>query len=197
MKKKLLFDNSGFMLVEVIIVTVVVATIMVSLYVAFNRVYDVFELKAKYTNVDAIYAIKTVEDYFMDNMKFNDLIKNANTSPIKVTCDMNCDSEKCFINDDTKTNDSFDRCKDIFTTYRINSLYLIKLIKNVENKKVLPDLSSLSVNQTFKDYFDYMGNAVTLENDSSHIFLIETYEYGTETDGNRDILNKYAYLEVK
>ena len=35
------------MLVEVIIVTVVVATIMISLYVAFNKVYTAYEEKNK------------------------------------------------------------------------------------------------------------------------------------------------------
>lgn len=188
MKKRLLFDNTGFMLVEVIIVTVVVATIMVSLYVAFNRVYNFYELKVKYTTIDAIYAIKTVEDYFVDNMKFNDLVNNIGTdSYIEVKC------SEYFSNDIDVLNDSFDLCNEIFSRDRINSLYLVKLDKDVENRKILPDLKNLSVNQTFKDYFDYIGNAVSLENDSSYIFLIETYEM----DSEKNILNKYAYLEVK
>ena len=71
MKKNRMFDTKGFMLVEVIVVTVVVATIMVSLYVAFNRVYAAYDLKESYTNIDAVYGIKAVEDYFIDNMQFN------------------------------------------------------------------------------------------------------------------------------
>ena len=54
MKKTL--NNRGFMLVEVVIVTVVVAAIMTSLYVAFNRVYKAYESKTRYTNIDGIFV---------------------------------------------------------------------------------------------------------------------------------------------
>ena len=87
-------------------------------------------------------------------------------------------------------------CEKIFTTYNINSLYLVKLVDDPgdpsHTKKVLPNLSSLSVNHSFKDYFDYINNAVSLEG-YSYIFLVETYEIDSDTK----ILNKYGYLMIK
>ena len=70
-------NNKGFMLVEVIIVTVIVATIMTSLYVAFVRVYKVYDIKDKYSNVDGIYALNMIMDYYVDNITINNIRKIA------------------------------------------------------------------------------------------------------------------------
>lgn len=193
MKKKLQLNNNGFMLVEVVIVTVVVATIMVSLYVAFNRVYDAYDLKAKYTNIDALYAIRTIEDQLIDEMKFSEAFSGFTNGYKEFTCD---------IYDSASTAKTY--CKSVFERYKISDFYYVELeTDDASGNKVLPDLSSLSVNQTFKDYINYLNNAVTFKADSNYVFLVETYEYATDEDGdgidesNKDILNKYAYLEVK
>lgn len=172
------------MLVEVVIVTVVVATIMVSLYVAFNRVYDAYDLKEKYTNIDALYAINTVENQLIDEMKFSEVLPTT-TSWKLIECSV-------FGNE---SSTPYNYCDSVFTRYKINKLYLLKkenLISGMDN----------NINQTFKDYANYLNNAVTFNDDSKYIFLVETYEFSTDNDGdgikeNTDILNKYAYLEVK
>lgn len=180
MKKKLSFNNKGFMLVEVIIVTVIVATIMISLYVVFNRVYNAYDLKEKYTDIDGIYGIKAVEDYFIDNMVFNYLIKDMNESS-DVYVEVKCDG---YFEDNALTY-----CDNIFSTYKVNKLYLVK-----KDGDQLPsdDKMPSAVNQTFIDYFDYVRNAIELENDG-YIFLLETYEL----DSDKNVLNKYSYLEIK
>lgn len=177
--KKNRVDSKGFMLVEVIVSTVVVVTIMTSLYILFNRVYNTYELKSTYTNVDAIYTIKTIEDFFVDNMKMNDLFSDEDYK--KVEC-----------------NDFFSgtilySCEDIFNQYKVSGLYLMK-------KQSGNELSEITgVNQTFNDYIKYLNNAVVKKEAEGYWFVIETYEIGNSDDGTADykILNKYAYLEVK
>ena len=75
--KKNKLNNKGFMLVEVIIVTVIVATIMTSLYVAFTRVYKVYDMKSRYSNIDGIYALNTIMNYYVENVSMNKLINDT------------------------------------------------------------------------------------------------------------------------
>ena len=79
MKKTIKNNNKGFMLVEVIIVTVVIATIMTSLYVAFSRVYKVYDMKSKYSNIDGIYALNIIKNYYIENITINKMINNSST----------------------------------------------------------------------------------------------------------------------
>ena len=67
------------MLVEVIIVTVVIATIMTSLYVAFSRVYKVYDMKSKYSNIDGIYALNIIKNYYIENITINKMINDSST----------------------------------------------------------------------------------------------------------------------
>lgn len=169
--KNVKLNNKGFMLVEVIIVTVVVATIMTSLYVLFNRVYNNYELKETYTNVDAIYALKTIEDFLIDEMKLNAWLK-GNTREIK--CDDMSD---------------VNYCNNIFSQYNINRVFFVKLSDSSNEVPSLPN----DVNQTFKDYITYLNNAITFGDDTNYILVTETYENSSD----KNILNKYAYLEIK
>lgn len=176
--KKNKLGSKGFMLVEVIVSTVVVVTIMTSLYVLFNRVYNTYELKATYTNVDAVYTIKTIEDFFVDNMKINELFSDVPSKEVKCG--------------DYFSGTILGSCEDIFNQYKVSGLYLMK-------KQSGDELSEISgVNQTFKDYIKYLNNAVIKKEAEGYWFVIETYEIGNNPDNNKaKILNKYAYLEIK
>ena len=101
-------NNKGFMLVEVIVVTVVVSTIMTSLYVLFNRVYNAYDKKNQYTEVDTIYALKMIEDYLVDNFKLNELINNTSTYS-----EIICGTEETY-------------CNSVFKEYNINKMYIVK-----------------------------------------------------------------------
>lgn len=178
------------MLVEVVIVTVVVATIMTSLYVVFNRVYNAYERKGQYTDIDAIYALKMLEDHFIDEkdsnkkIKLNELIKNT-TSYMEIKCD---------------TSDKY--CNLLFEKYNTNAIYLVK-----NDKNTLQDFKGVVINETFKEYIEYLinirnsdGNFTENGNSYSHLFIIETYTIDLsdgETKENSEktkMLNKYAYL---
>ena len=167
-------NNKGFMLVEVIIVTVVVVMIMTTLYLAFNRVYNVFELKSKYTDIDAIYAIKTVCDQLIDDLSLNEKMKNA--------------EEDGYVEIIINPDDINNNYTIMFNQYKINRLFLIKK-EGISSESEWPS----GINQTFKDYFSYLNNSVINDDTSDYLFVVETYE----DISDKNILNKYAYLEVK
>ncbi len=75
-------NNKGFMLVETIIVTVVVATIMISLYVAFNRIYGAYESKKTYMDIEPIYAIDIIRNYLIDEFLIEDILNNVDNNGV-------------------------------------------------------------------------------------------------------------------
>ena len=166
-------NNKGFMLVETIIVTVVVATIMTSLYIVFNRVYTAYDKKGKYTDVDAVYALKMMEDYMIDETTFNEKLKNTNTNSfVEITC----------------TTETY--CESVFDEYNVNKMYIVK---NEEN--ALNHLIEEKINETFKEYLEYLINIGVFEETYSHLLVVETYAIDDENE--KDIFNKYAYLPIK
>ena len=175
-------NNKGFMLVEVIIVTVVVATIMTSLYVVFNRVYNAYDKKSTYNDINAIYALRMISDYMIDVETFNQLIINfSDSSPFELTCDM------IVSGDDTY-------CNSVFDKYNINKMYFVK-----NDKTFLEKIKEESINQTFKDYIDYLIN-IGIYTDTfsekgkyAELLIVETHSL----DSDRNILNKYAYLPTR
>ena len=173
---KFVKSNKGFMLVEVIIVTVVVVTIMTSLYVVFNRVYNNYRIKNTYVNVDAIYALKNFEDYLIDEFKLNSLLKELSSGYKEITCEGLGLSNNC----DT-----------LFTVYKINKLYLVK-----KNDNKIDEISDPDINQTFKDYITYLNNNIVNASTSDYLFIVETYSIDSDNDSDKKILNKYAYLEL-
>lgn len=175
------------MLVEVIVVTVVVATVMISLYTLFNRVYNSYDKKNTYNDIDSIYALKMIEDYFVDkidtDMEFNKLIKNTTTFK-----EIKCESDEY--------------CDNLFKEYNINSIYIVK-----NNENSLNELKNNVTHETFKDYIDYLMNIGIhttnfLEDNKvySELLVLETYtiDVNNESDNdNKKILNKYAYLPIR
>lgn len=137
-------NNFGFMLVEVIIVTVVIVSIMTSLYVVFNRVYKMYEIKNKYSNVDGIYALGLIRDELVDNLTINSLLDSAKEN-VYVTIDK----------DNCVGNVSF--CDAIFSNYKINKVILVNLYSYiVENNSNVDTVSGIS--NTFSDYISYLNN---------------------------------------
>lgn len=180
-------NNKGFMLVEVIIVTVVVATIMTSLYVVFNRVYTGYEKKSMYTNIDGIYALKMIEEYGI-----SDISSLIGSDSYKLIYGYS-DADGFFINECVNNSVYCSKADDV---YNINAVYVVK--KDIlSNDEKLEDFKSSITNQTFKDYVDYLKNIIkpndgNAETDITYLMLIETYY--VKNDKNTA---KYAYLPIK
>jgi len=182
-------NNKGFMLVEVIVVTVVVVTIMTSLYMVFNRVYNAYDRKNTYTDIDSIYALKMIEDYMIDiensNLfMFNNLI-DKNVSYTKIDCGT--------------ANDNFNTyCTAVFEEYNVNEMYIVK-----NNEGSLNGLKGVVTNQTFKDYIDYLKNIgihtikfIGNNKKYTNLLIVETHSIDSGTASDKKILNKYAYLPI-
>lgn len=153
--KKNKLNSNGFMLVEVIIVTVIVATIMTSLYIAFTRIYKVYDMKSKYSNIDGIYALNTIRNYYIENITLNKLINDSTTNtPYYIDLKTDTENTKKYCS----TLEGINYCNNISSViknYNINSLYIVKVDSNLQQG--LKNLrNSDNITETFKEYIDYL-----------------------------------------
>ena len=70
------FGNKGFMMAEVVVVSVIVAVTLVTLYTSINRVTAAFNLRNRYHDLDCLNLSIAVNETLISSGKINDLIKN-------------------------------------------------------------------------------------------------------------------------
>ena len=176
--KKNKLNNKGFMLVEVIIVTVIVATLMTSLYVAFTRVYKVYDLKSRYSNIDGIYALNTIMNYYIENVSMNKLINDTKDKYINIR------SNSSYCN----TNNYCEKIKNIIDNYKINNLYII------DKEKLIDNINEEDTTQTLKDYINYLNDTLDKTDNNNSV---KAYLIGEFTISATNEIYNYAYLPIK
>ena len=145
-------NNKGFMLIEVIITSTVVLTVLIGLYTSFSKTYNNYLTKNTYYNLDASYATKeivtqaiasnTFSKFINENLEQNQygyFIKNGQ-----------CNSEQITILD----------CKNIQKFYNINNVIVLE--NHLTSFNTLKS-GETNLNQTFYDYIDYLINYYELK----------------------------------
>lgn len=75
--------RNGFMLVEVVVVSAVIATVLVTMFIAINRVSSSYSTRDSYNSVDALYLAMAVNDILRENNDLSDLVcNNSNANEI-------------------------------------------------------------------------------------------------------------------
>lgn len=75
--------RNGFMLVEVVVVSAVIATVLVTMFIAINRVSSAYSTRDSYNSVDALYLAMAVNDILRENNDLSDLVcNNSNANEI-------------------------------------------------------------------------------------------------------------------
>ena len=135
--------SRGFALVETLIVSTIIATILIYVFVQFNALQSEYNESFKYNDVDDLYKLDSIKSYI------NSLDNTAKTNIItKITSDDIIIMDK---EDNTYTDITyFDNQNDLLTNLGIKTLVLTKAdINNV-------DTSSLSKN--IKDMIKRIDN---------------------------------------
>lgn len=168
-------NNKGFMLIEVIIVSTIVGTTMTLLFTSFNRLYNNYRIKNSYYNIDAVYATKEmlnsmIEDNFLNKFINNKIAINSYEYVINNSlCTPNYSPSSC-----QNLKDLYDINNMIFSKYDISSLNALK---------------ETNLNQTLKDYIDYLITYYDLENTTNE------YNYIILTEINDK--NNYYYANIR
>ena len=144
--------RNGFMLVEVVVVSAVIATVLVTMFIAINRVSSSYSTRDSYNSVDALYLAMAVNDILRENNDLSDLVcNNSNTREI--------------------TDSSL---KDVYKDIGSINLYY----SPYDRDKVL----SLKRNKaTFDGFIDYISNKLDYSN-TNYNYLIISELCKTEDD---------------
>lgn len=156
-------NKKGFMMAEVVVVSAVVLITLTTLYISYNKIYYLYKTRLTYNDVTMLYRLAYYRDCFIEE---NDITQVKNTIEVN---NLSQDDYLCKLGD----------CKEkIFVVY------------NNKNKKLnSSSLNSFSINQTYKDYVDYLSDSVDLS-EYDYVMLMEYCDKDNENC-------KYAYLELE
>lgn len=138
-------NNKGFMLAEAVITSTIVLTTLIGLYATFSRLYNLYNIRTTYFDIDGVYAIKGMIDNLIDNNKMNSTLQQLNNNDYSQLIS----KTSCSVNSSVNTN----YCNSLKELYNIENMYTIKY-----NKNAVTSLKNQNINQTFKDYLDYISN---------------------------------------
>ena len=137
-------NNRGFMLAEVVVVSVVIATVLVTLYVALNRLTSAFETRNTYYDVNTAYLAAEVNNILVEDGSINDLILAKDIKDL--SSDMS----------------------DILELYSGNKKVYFSPYSNY-----IVEIKNESDNQTFKDYIDYLNDNFNYNGEYSYVIIAE------------------------
>ena len=159
-------NNKGFMLVEVIVTSTVIVAAMIGLYASFNKLYVNYDSKSKYYNIDAVYATKVIFSSMLNEKKINSTINKIFQ-----------DSQYGYFINSKECNSEFfetnSTCDSVKELYDVENMIIVEY-----DKEVLLNFKNESLNETFKEYIDYVINYydVTTNEEYSYLLLTEIYD---------------------
>ena len=162
-------NKKGFMLAEVVVVSVVIATTLVTLYVALNRLISAFDTRNTYYDIDAAYLAVEVNNILIENGIINTLLSQSEPQIKEVSSD--------------KNNEYLD-VKNFVGHYSGNK----KVYFSPYSNDKIDSITSQSINQTFIDYINYLNDNFDYE---------ETYKYVIITEMCDDTNNNCRYYTLK
>ena len=148
-------NRKGFMMAEVVVVSVIICTVLVTLYTALARINNAYDTRNRYYDIDTLYFTEEINYSLISSGLINKLIQNGNS--VKVTLEgqgIDLNEISSFYNSNNKGE-----TKIYFSLYK----------KNDVNK--LANLTGL--NETFKDYITYANDHFDYNEDYEYMLITE------------------------
>lgn len=146
-------NKKGFMLAEVVVVSVVVALVLVTLFAALNRLSSAFETRNRYYDVDAAYLAVEVNNILIRNGEINTLINSDDFVKLDTIND-DISEYKEFIIDELMINDF----STFFSSYNLDKIN---------------EIGNLDIKQTFKDYIEYLKGNLNFDDEYIYVIISE------------------------
>lgn len=149
MVMKMRLNNKGFMMAEVVVVSVIICTILVTLYTGINRVSNAYNIRNKYYDINALYMALRVNLFLIDNGDINTYISNGKSIRVSST-------------------------DDITSFYKSGSDSSVGVYFSLYNKNSINSLANIyGVNVTFKDFITYLDGHLDFNEDYSYMIISE------------------------
>lgn len=152
------------MLAEAIITSTIVLTTLVGLYANFMKLYNVYKIRDTYYDIDGVYAIKNAIDAMIDD---GSLAGTLALNTINTNSKSIINNNICIV-----SNNNNNYCNFLKGTYSIKNMYVVKY-----DKYSIAELKNQVLNQTFKDYLNYIEKYYNFnmddDNKYSYLFVVE------------------------
>ena len=130
-------NSKAFALVETLIVSTIIATILMYVFIQFNKVESKYDESFRYNGVDNLYNLDSIKGYInsLDSALITDIVTKINNDDIIIM-------DK---NDDTYTNIEYlDNQVDLLANLDIKTLVLTKAdINNVDTSSLSKTLKNM------------------------------------------------------
>lgn len=175
-------NNKGFMMVEVIIVSTIIVTILITLYTSFFKLFILYTNRSRYYNIDGVYAIKEITNYLIIDNRLNNILSSLSS-----------DSDSIFLINDSECNsilpsdDEF--CEQLQNLYQINNLVITKkdnILYNDGTSLTYLGRNDLNINETFKDYLKYLYKYYSNNDEYDYLIILE---YNSASSNNLNYSN--------
>ena len=165
--------RKGFMLAEVVVVAVVIATVLVTLFTGLNNVSSAYETRNRYYDVDSLYVAMEINDILLRTIgTLSDHIINFSGRVYgNISQDLDIDIQDFGMFYRDKTGDTVVSYISPYVSDKILSL------SNFNN-----DVFEDETSATFNDYIEYLSGNLDFEADYDYIIIVERRENGNIDD---------------
>ena len=208
-------NKKGFMMAEVIIVSVLILTILISMYTGYNKVIRSYDQRIDYYNVDGVYLLAYIRDslisysspglvegnylnYFLRRYKNysidhsqGPLSDSYNTLTGEISNVIGGGIDECISDVDDPNGICFSNSAEVFI-FKKSDLYINESGSIGDNIVLYPE-------PTLVDYILYLKDSVVLTNDNSYIFVLSWKRNMTNVQNASFNVDNYyySYLEVE
>ena len=159
-------NHKGFMLVEVLVVSVFISSILIVMFVQFKKINNSYNVSFSYNTVDSLYLLNNVKKRLITN------ITNISYNYYKEQISNNINNKK-YINiyDNICSTSGYD-C-ELLKSANIKELYFARY----DAKESMLNDESLSIK--FRNYINYMNFEIKNSTSDSEYFIIAKFENET------------------
>ncbi|MGN1312204.1 MAG: hypothetical protein ACI4U4_04245 [Bacilli bacterium] len=144
-------NRKGFMLAEVIIVSVIICVVLVSLFTGINRVTKAYDLRNRYYDVNALYMAEKANLYLIEDKSINNLI--SDDTPVKVE------------------NSNLNEVISFYNSGNTDSV--VNIYFTPYDQTNLESLKDKGTNQTYKDFIDYLSGHLEFNGEYTYMLISE------------------------
>ena len=188
MNRRIKLNKKGFMLAEVIVVSVVIVTVLVTLFTALNRLISAYDTRSTYYDIDAAYLAVEVNDMLVSNGYINEIIKNDNSGYLLDLLDQEAgyDIENNILAKYSNATNNYIRIYlYIFSDEDSDEKNMDTLITKITNSH------KEYITNTFTDYINYLKKHVDFSENYNYMIIVELID---KDDSNNC---KYYALKVR
>lgn len=153
----------GFMLAEVVVVSVIICTVLVTLYTSLVRINNAYDTRNRYYDINTLYFTEEVNDILIYMNYINEYISTSESKEV-------------------------DLSKNVFSGYNFYSAYnintalggSIKMYFSLYDDSRVEALKNMKDNATFKDYISYLKDHFDYDEEYEYILVTEMCKTGDD-----------------